>query len=212
MTVLTDAAAARAWLATLPGVSRETLDRLDAYVLLLRAANHEQNLIAASTAGESLWLRHIADSAQLIPLAAGHRGAWVDLGSGPGLPGLVVAILDSGRMVTLVESRRRRCDFLAHVIDELGLGGRVTVVDQRVEQLPPHAYAVISARAFAPLPRLLTKAQHLAGKNTLWLLPKGQNAVNELCTIPLAWQRLFHVEPSLTDVDARILVGEGLPS
>ena len=213
--LLTSEAEARAWLAGLPTVSRGTMEQLDQFAALLREANAQQNLIAASTAGEALWVRHIADSAQLLTLvqdATGTtpaEGRWVDLGSGPGLPGLIIALLLPGWTIRLVESRRLRCDFLRHCVAALGLT-HVEVIEGRVEQLPSQGHDVISARAFAPLDKLLHVSRHLARKNTLWLLPKGRNAVNELSSLAPAWQTLFHVEPSLTDADARILVGCGI--
>ena len=209
MTLLADDAGARAWIATLPGVSRETLERLDTFATLLTQENARQNLVAASTLGPALWGRHIADSAQLLPLAPTIGGRWVDLGSGPGLPGLVIAILAPHWHMTLVESRRLRCDFLRTAVAKLGLEAQVTVAQQRVEAHREGRYDVISARAFAPLPALLATATHLSRQSTIWLLPKGKNAVNELSTLPQAWQKLFHVEPSRTDSDARILVGSG---
>lgn len=209
MTLLTDEADARDWIATLPGVSRETMDRLEAFAALLTEENARQNLVAASTLGHALWCRHIADSAQLLPLAPSAGGRWVDLGSGPGLPGLVIAILAPQWKMTLVESRRLRCDFLRTAVVKLGLDTQVTVAQQRVEAHREGRYNVISARAFAPLATLLATATHLSQKSTVWLLPKGKNAVNELSTLPQAWQKLFHVEPSRTDSDARILVGSG---
>ena len=209
MTLLADEADARAWIATLPGVSRETLERLDAFAALLTQENARQNLVAAPTLGPALWGRHIADSAQLLPLAPTIGGRWVDLGSGPGLPGLVIAILAPHWHMTLVESRRLRCDFLRTAVATLGLEAQVTVAQQRVEAHREGRYDVISARAFAPLPALLATATHLSRQSTIWLLPKGKNAVNELSTLPQAWQKLFHVEPSRTDSDARILVGSG---
>ena len=209
MTLLADEADARAWIATLPGVSRETLERLEAFAALLTQENTRQNLVAASTLGPALWGRHIADSAQLLPLAPTIGGRWVDLGSGPGLPGLVIAILAPQWTMTLVESRRLRCDFLCTAVTKLGLEAQVTVAQQRVEAHREGRYDVISARAFAPLPALLATATHLSRQSTIWLLPKGKNAVNELSTLPQAWQKLFHVELSRTDSDARILVGSG---
>ncbi len=209
MTLLADEADARAWIATLPGVSRETLERLEAFAALLTQENARQNLVAASTLGPALWGRHIADSAQLLPLAPSIGGRWVDLGSGPGLPGLVIAILAPHWHMTLVESRRLRCDFLRAAVSTLALEAQVTVAQQRVEAHREGRYDVISARAFAPLPALLATATHLSRQSTIWLLPKGKNAVNELSTLPQAWQKLFHVEPSRTDSDARILVGSG---
>lgn len=209
MTLLADAAEARDWIATLPGVSRETLDRLAHFASLLTEEAGRQNLVAASTLGAALWVRHLADSAQLLPLAPPSGGRWIDLGSGAGLPGVVIAIVASQWHMTLVESRRLRCDFLRAAVADLDLNGRVTVAQHRVEVHHDGPYDVISARAYAPLPALLASANHLAQKSTVWLLPKGKNAVNELSTLPQAWQKLFHVEPSRTDSEARILVGTG---
>lgn len=208
---LTNEDQARQWLSTLPYVSRETLGQLEQFVTLLREANQQQNLVSASTVDDQMWVRHIADSAQLLVFLAEpafETGRWIDLGSGAGLPGLIVAIMKPGWTMRLVESRRLRCDFLRHCAASLNLAG-VEVIEGRVEQVPPQAHDVISARAYAPLAKLLASSRHLARKNTLWLLPKGRNAVNELSSIAPAWQELFHVEPSLTDADARILVGRG---
>ncbi|MFM6852544.1 MAG: 16S rRNA (guanine(527)-N(7))-methyltransferase RsmG [Sphingopyxis sp.] len=195
------------------------MDRLDAFVALLRAEAGRQNLVSASTLGEGLWVRHIADSAQLLPLV--HDGAaddatlaaggnWADLGSGPGLPGLVIALLAPQWTVHLVESRKLRCTFLRDAISALAIPNAV-VHEKRVEALATAVpFDVISARAFAPLEKLLSISSHLASESTIWLLPKGQNAVNELSTLPAAWQSLFHVEPSRTDGDARILICQAL--
>jgi 16S rRNA (guanine527-N7)-methyltransferase len=203
---------ARAWFGDGLSVSRETLAQLDHYVALLREANATQNLIAASTATDAIWVRHIADSAQLLPYALECEGEWLDLGSGPGLPGLVVALCDPERAVTLVESRRLRCEFLRHCCRELGLSDRVTVIEAPLSRMSEGRFAVISARAFAPLLRLLADASRFADTRTRWLLPKGRGAQNELSSISPAWQRLFHVEPSLTDANAAILVGTGVPA
>lgn len=208
--LLTCEAEVRSWLGEALDVSRETLALLDRFAALLRRANDAQNLIASSTAGEALWVRHFADSAQLVLHALDRPGDWIDLGSGPGLPGLVVALLEPARRVTMVESRRLRCAFLRHCCAELGLAGRVEVAEMPLGRFPARSFAVISARAFAPLPRLLDEAAHVAGPTSRWLLPKGRNAVKELSTLPNAWQKRFHVEPSLTDADAAILVGNGL--
>lgn len=208
---LTSEEEARAYLCALPGVPRETLPQLELFARLLAEENARQNLVAQATLGPALWVRHIADSAQLLRLAPDKARTWVDLGSGPGLPGLVIAILAPSLEVTLVESRRLRCGFLRDAVATLGMGDRVRVCEQRVETLPAHAYDVISARAFAPLPRLLDSARHLSGPGTIWLLPKGKNAVNELSALPHACQNMFHVEHSLTDPEARILVGNGVP-
>ncbi|QUM74083.1 16S rRNA (guanine(527)-N(7))-methyltransferase RsmG [Sphingopyxis granuli] len=173
---------------------------------MLVAENDRQNLIAASTIS-SLWVRHIADSAQLLALDREGKGQWIDLGSGPGLPGLVVAIL-SERPMLLVESRKRRCAFLRDVAEALDLA-HVEVAEARLEAVATRPAATISARAFAPLDRLIALSTRFSTANTRWLLPKGRNAVKELALLPSAWQRMFHVEQSLTDADSRILVGAG---
>lgn len=209
MTVIAHEAQAREWIARLSGVSRETFDRLERFAALLTEEAMRQNLVSASTLGSAFWVRHLADSAQLLPLAPASGARWIDIGSGAGLPGLVIAILAPQWHVTLVESRRLRCDFLCATIADLGLDAQVTVAQQRVEVHRDGPYDVISARAYAPLPALLTSASHLARPSTVWLLPKGRSAVNELSTLSDAWQKLFHVEPSRTDSDARILVGTG---
>lgn len=202
---------AREWLNRSFSPSDLQWRQLEQFVAMLVAENGQQNLVAASTVPH-IWVRHIADSAQLL-LHDNYKGdgLWLDLGSGPGLPGLVVAIL-SGRPIWLVESRKRRCDFLADVVVALGLGQQVRVVSSRLEVLPTHPMATISARAFAPLDRLISLSARFSTKSTCWLLPKGQNAVNELALLPASWQTLFHVEQSVTDVDSAILIGRGVVS
>lgn len=209
MTVIRDRAQAQAWLATLPGVSRETLRQLDDFAERTEAAASGQNLVAASTLGDAFWVRHIADSAQLAVHAPAAGGRWIDLGSGAGLPGLVIALLAPHMQVTLVESRALRCRHLQGMIEEMGLSDRVELLSTRVELVAPHQYDVISARAFAPLPRLLATARHLSGQSSTWLLPKGRSAGLELSTLPVAWQRRFTLHPSLTDPQSHILVGTG---
>jgi 16S rRNA (guanine527-N7)-methyltransferase len=199
---------ARAWLEAHVDVSRGTWERLERYVALLRIGMDSQNLIAEST-WPDVWSRHIVDSAQLLPLAAeAGEGAWMDLGAGAGLPGIVIAILHD-RPVTLVESRKLRVDFLNDVVTDIGLTN-VTVHGGRVEMVQPGQAAVISARAYAPLDRLLASAIHLSGDNTVWLLPKGRNAQNELEAARPAWQGSFRVEPSITDADSSIIVAHGV--
>ncbi|MDV5824698.1 16S rRNA (guanine(527)-N(7))-methyltransferase RsmG [Sphingobium naphthae] len=199
---------ARAWLKAQFDVPRETWDRLKRYVAILLSAMDEQNLIAESTRPH-IWARHIVDSAQLLLLArdAGD-GEWVDLGSGAGLPGIVVACL-SERPVVMIETRRKRIDFLNDVIAQLGLR-HARVFGGRVESAAPMHAAVISARAYAPLPKLFASALHLSDKNSLWVLPKGRNAQNELEAARPAWQGMFHVEPSVTDAESAIIVAQAV--
>lgn len=194
-------AEALAWIAT-RNVPRETVDRLHRFASFLSAENAHQNLVAASTL-ETIWSRHIVDSAQLLDLA--KDGSWVDLGAGAGFPGLIIAAIGV-RSVTLVESRAKRIDFLHRAVDLLGIGDRVEIFGGRVETLRDRQFDVISARAFAPLPRLLDVARGLASPNTVWLLPKGRSAARELAEIDDSWQGTFRVEPSITDPEAAIIV------
>ena len=199
---------ARAWVAALPGVSRETMAALDALARFVTDEAKHQNLVSAATLG-SMWQRHIADSAQLLRFAGPQPGEhWVDLGSGAGFPGLVIAMLAPCR-VTLVESRALRIAYLNKAIEQFGLSARVNVAGSALDKVESFAADYISARAFAPLPRLLEGAGRFSTEKTRWLLPKGRNARAELESIAPPWQKLFHVEQSLTDADAAILVGTG---
>ena len=199
--------AARDWIAAAFAPSADQWARLEHFATMLVAESAQQNLIAASTV-PTMWVRHIADSAQLLALDARNGdGLWLDLGSGAGLPGLVVAIL-SERPIAVIESRKRRCDFLRAVIGELALA-HVEVIEAPLERIETRAAATISARAFAPLDKLIDLSARFSTGSTRWLLPKGRNAVKELALLPQAWQNLFHVEQSLTDADSQILVGTG---
>jgi 16S rRNA (guanine527-N7)-methyltransferase len=204
--ILTSEDGAREWLQSTFSPSEKQWSNLLRFTELLTEENERQNLVSATTIS-SLWVRHIADSAQLIQLASERDGAWMDLGSGAGLPGLVIAILNDAPII-LVESRKLRCQFLRDVASELGLSN-VIVQEARLELVDKFPVAAISARAFAPLEKLLKLANRFAAPDTVWLLPKGRNAVNELASLPKSWQNMFHVEQSLTDADSRILVGRG---
>ena len=184
-------------------VSRETFALLEAYVERLKAANRTQNLVAASTM-DAIWERHIFDSAQLARFEPRAGASWIDIGSGAGLPGIVIAALTEGAMV-LVEPRRLRADFLSECVDALGLSNRVTVLSEKIEKATGK-FDVITARAVAPLGRLLGMAHHLAQSGTVWALPKGRNANSELAEARRSWQCDAESEMSCTDPDARILV------
>jgi 16S rRNA (guanine527-N7)-methyltransferase len=188
-------------------VSRETFARIERYVELLRGEAVRQNLISASTM-ETVWDRHILDSAQLVQFEPKAGSAWVDIGSGAGLPGLVVACLVDGP-VALVEPRRLRAEFLQRAIVALNLSSRVSV--QQVNAQRAHGkYDVISARAVASLSNLFEISQHLSTGNTVWALPKGRGALGELAEAQQAWQGVFHVERSVTDSESYIVVGTGV--
>lgn len=192
----------------LPGldVSPGTLERLEAFEALARRWTERINLVAPSTVPD-LWTRHIADSAQLWPLAPKGARTWADLGSGGGFPGLVIAILaaETGTPhVTLIESDQRKCAFLRTAARELGL--KATILDQRAEAAPPQGAAVVSARALAPLPALLPLvARHLAPGGTA-LLPKGRDFATELdAARAKGWTFQADALESRTDPAARIL-------
>jgi 16S rRNA (guanine527-N7)-methyltransferase len=201
-----DEAAARAWVERRFDVPRETMARLDAFAALLRVENERQNLVSKASL-DRIWLRHIADSAQLVAFAPSPAASWLDLGSGAGFPGLIVAALHPGP-VTLVEERRLRADFLRRAAELLAV--RVDIVQSRLERMPPRPFEVIGARAFAPLPRLLTLATGFSTTNSVWILPKGRNAATELEALAPSWQGEFRLEPSVTDPDARIIVATGV--
>lgn len=200
-----DEAEARAWIERECDVSRETMARLDAFAGMLRVENERQNLVSRGTL-DQLWLRHIANSAQLIRFAP--RGAsWLDLGTGAGFPGLIAAALHDGP-VTLVEERRLRVEFLQRAAEAMGL--RITILHARAERLPGRPFDVISARAFAPLEKLLTLGTAFSTQKSLWLLPKGRNAEAELAALDPSWQGTFRLEASVTDPEAKIIVAEGV--
>jgi 16S rRNA (guanine527-N7)-methyltransferase len=189
------------------GVPRETLDRISGFLDLLIAENKRQNLVSRGTLG-SVWSRHVLDSAQLT-LFAPASGKWLDLGSGAGFPGLIVAALWQGG-VTLIESRKLRVEFLRQGAEVLGVSDKTEILCSSVEATTPKPFDVISARAFAPLDKLLRLGLPFSTAETVWILPKGRNAKSELDAARSSWQGDFRVEPSLTDADAGIIVARGV--
>lgn len=130
----------------------------------------------------------------------------MDLGSGAGFPGLVLAAMRPDTEVRLVESRRLRIEWLMHCVASLGLR-RCSVEGTRLELLPDMRAGIITARAFAPLPKLIDLARRFSTTDTLWLLPKGRKAAQEVAELPKTLRPMFHVEPSVTDPEAGIVVG-----
>lgn len=189
-------------------VPRETMTRFELFVEALRAEATRQNLISRATLGQ-IWSRHILDSAQLLRLAPPGAGAWLDLGTGAGFPGLIVSALHPAR-VTCVESRRLRVEFLHRAVAILDVANKTELVGGKLELLPSHPAQVISARAFAPLERLLALTERFGSPETLWLLPKGRNARTELDAAHASWQGEFELAPSLTEPDAYIIVARGV--
>ena len=182
-------------------VSRETLEKLDAYSALLKEESERQNLVSASTL-DQLWERHILDSAQLLRFEPHPQSSWVDIGSGAGLPGIVIACLVDGP-VTLIEPRRLRAEFLHKVCESLRLNAKV--IGGKAEGIEGK-YDVITARAVASLTQLLKISAHLSTRKTVWALPKGRSAERELVEARRTWQGAFHVEQSVTDADSKIVV------
>ena len=187
-------------------VPRGTCEKLQAYLALLIEHNQQQNLISKATVQDA-WTRHIVDSAQLLAHGPeGHR-QWLDIGSGAGLPGIVLAILlDSP--ITLVEPRRLRVEFLRYCITELQLGN-AAVVPAKVESASGR-FDVITARAVASIDKLFASASHLAHRETRWILPKGRSGAKELAEAQASWQGRFSLKPSVTADDATILVADGI--
>ena len=186
-------------------VSRETLKRIEAYSALLREESQQQNLVSAATL-DTLWDRHILDSAQLVRFEPPGGGSWVDIGSGAGLPGIIIACLVGGP-VTLLEPRRLRAEFLQRTATALSLDVRVEPVKA---ERASGVFDVITGRAVASLPNFLSMCDHLSTKKTVWVLPKGRSAESELAEARRTWQGVFHVEPSVTDADSKIVVGTGV--
>ena len=186
-------------------VSRETVERLSIYMDLLKQEAARQNLVAASTLDE-LWERHILDSAQLARFNPAPGAKWIDVGSGAGLPGVVLSCLLGGH-VTLVEPRRLRVDFLRRVVERLSLN--ITVEPVKAERVSGQ-FGVITGRAVASLSQFLKMCDHLSTRKTVWVLPKGRSAQSELEETRRSWQGVFHVEQSITDPDAKIVIGTGV--
>lgn len=199
---------ARAYVA---GLTDEAgMARLDTFAALVLEENQQQNLIAKATEPH-IWQRHIADSAQVLEnvsretLGPNARGPWLDLGSGPGFPGLVIAALCPNMPVVLVESRARRVEFLNRAIQALGLA-KCRVEGQRLEKVTAFEARAISARAFAPLPKLLELSAPFSTRRTVYVLPKGRSAAQELESLKPSIRAMFHVKHSLTDPEAGIIV------
>jgi 16S rRNA (guanine527-N7)-methyltransferase len=187
-------------------VSRETYDALKAYQRLLEKWTTRINLISKSTR-EDVWARHICDSAQVMALASKHTAHWVDIGSGGGLPGLVVAILakefNPQLRVTLIESDQRKAVFLRTVVRELQLNA--TVQAKRIEAVGPLKADVISARALADLNDLLRLTHPFMSQNTQCLFMKGKNWSKEVKEAEKSWQFQAERFISKTNPEAVIL-------
>lgn len=190
------------------GATPAQMADLERYRERLAAWNQNMNLVGPATLPE-FWSRHAWDSAQLMRLAP-EAAAWADLGAGAGLPGLVLAILGKGRAgfhVHLVESMAKRCRFLAEIVGELQLPA--TVHNVRAENLQL-TVDIVTARACAPLTRLLGYARPYLQRGATGLFLKGQDVASELEEATRNWQFEAEVTPSLSDARGRIVRVKGL--
>ena len=196
-------------------VSRETVERLEAYAGLLLKWQKTINLVAPSTLGD-VWSRHFADSAQLLPLAPPDATRWLDLGSGAGFPGMVLSILLSERegvRMTLVESDSRKAAFLREVTR--ATGAPVDILCERIEKPATQAKVgesinVVTARALAPLPKLLDLSVPYFSNDTVGLFLKGREAQAEVEAAHQIWDFEAALEPSVTDSSGRIVIVRAL--
>ncbi|MBU2992310.1 16S rRNA (guanine(527)-N(7))-methyltransferase RsmG [Octadecabacter sp. 1_MG-2023] len=184
-------------------VSRETMEKLQSFAHLLERWTKSINLIAPNTVSE-IWTRHIVDSAQIYQFAPANWSNWTDLGSGGGLPGVIVAILDrDDRPVTLIESDQRKCLFLNTVRRELSLN--LNVLNERIENVQNAQASILSSRALASLPDLLSFADRLLDANGVALFSKGARYEEELDQAKKDWHFDVSAHQSQTNSDARIL-------
>ena len=185
-------------------VSRETFSKLEAFADLVRKWNPKINLVSKNSL-DDLWQRHILDSVQVFELAEGE-GHWVDLGSGGGFPGIVVAILNQEAQafqVTMVESDQRKCAFLRTAIRELSLTALVKT--ERIEQLDGLEADILSARALADLTQLLDFTELHLNPDGIVLFPKGQNWQSEDSDAKKVWTYALEAIESKTNPAAAIL-------
>jgi 16S rRNA (guanine527-N7)-methyltransferase len=192
--------------ARLVPVSRETLERLDAYVALLKSWNSRINLVGATTLGDP-WRRHILDSAQLLPFMPRDARVLVDIGSGAGLPGLVLALMGAAQ-VHLIESDQRKSVFLREAIRITGAA--VTVHAVRAERLPGLVADVVTARAVAALPDLLDLVEPFLSPHSLCLFLKGRTVQEELTAAAKTWKMRTRLEPSRSDPGGMVLLVEAI--
>ena len=205
--MITNEDQARAFCAAL--CDSAAMARLERFTSLLATENAQQNLVSAASL-DQVWQRHIADSLQLLLHVPRETSPWMDLGSGAGMPGLVLAIACPDISFNLVESRKRRVAWLQSVVDHFGLVN-CRVHGSRLESVESAPMQVICARAFAPLGKLLSLSARFSTQDTHWLLPKGRSAAQELAEQPESIRAMFHVEQSRTDNEAGLVVGKGRP-
>jgi 16S rRNA (guanine527-N7)-methyltransferase len=187
------------FLAAFP-VSRETEARLAHYEMMLLERNQTLSLIAETTA-DIVWSRHFLDSAQLLPLIPEPARPAVDIGTGAGFPGLVLAILGLPQ-VHLIEHNMQKIAFLRSVADTLGLN--INIHGMKVEAVKPFVAGTVTARALKPLDQLLGLGRRFLGQNSVCLFPKGRRAEEEMAVAARKWHMKVERFPSVTDSESTI--------
>ncbi|MDE0808578.1 MAG: 16S rRNA (guanine(527)-N(7))-methyltransferase RsmG [Alphaproteobacteria bacterium] len=187
-------------------VSRETLDRLIIYSILLAKWQRAINLVSPKSLRDC-WRRHFLDSGQLQSLIPSNSNSLLDIGSGAGFPGMVLAILGV-RNVVLVESDHRKCMFLREVSRETSTA--VTIINDRIEKVSPEQYDVVTSRACASLDVLLNYARPYVGEASVCLFPKGRTVDEELTTAKKRWNMRYKLVKSASDSAAKIVRLEGI--
>jgi 16S rRNA (guanine527-N7)-methyltransferase len=188
------------------GVSRETLERLTVFLDLLRRWQPAINLVGSATLADP-WRRHVLDSAQLAAHVPAGAADLVDLGSGAGFPGMVLALL-GGRGVHLIEGDRRKAEFLREVARVTGAPATIHAV--RIEQMQGWPAAVVTARALAPLPRLLELADRFLVLDSVALFLKGKSVARELTDARANWHMVSEMFPSLSEPTGTVLKLRGI--
>lgn len=193
------------------GVDAAALTRLQRLVALLEEANEQVNLVSRASLS-AVWQRHVFDSAQLLAFVPEGAVCFLDMGSGAGFPGLVLAALLHGRPalnITLAESLAKKCAFLERAAEAMELGDSVKIIRTRIEDLAPFRADVITARAVARLPLLLKYARRFAGPETVLIFPKGKGAEAELTEARRSWRIESSLHESRSEAGAQILTVQG---
>lgn len=184
-------------------VSRETCERLSVFEKLFQDQQKSLNLISRHPTDE-FWLRHIIDSAQLTKFVSRETISGIDFGSGGGFPGIILSILNPNISFTLVEAREKKANFLKAVVQELSLNAQVC--QERIEDMTPWKEQFITARALAPLEKLLPLVFPFVAKDTLLALPKGKTFEEEISKIKSHWEASVEFQDSLTSAEGKIIL------
>jgi 16S rRNA (guanine527-N7)-methyltransferase len=193
---------------SLTGIDDAAQARLQIYAETLADWNSRMNLVSPNSLTD-LWRRHMLDSAQLVPLIPTSARRHIDIGSGAGFPGLVIAALlgpGVGLETTLIEATEKKCVFLRAAADAMGIAAHVTVLRGRAEEVKPEPADVVTARAVAPLVSLLFYARRLVAKGGLCLFPKGRTALDELTEARRSWTIRSEMVPSRSDASGAIVL------